>query len=142
MTNSGARPTHATKWFIGLWILLMCLGGAAAGQAEKEAVVRWISVADLDTLLRQIRPVVVDLRTPGEYAAGHLAGAVNIPVGDLKDDPSLLDKYKDAPVLLYCRTVNRTGLAIRILKGRGFKALFALRGGYEAVRTSGKQRGE
>ena len=101
------------------------------GYASEETAARWIGVYELATLTQEKGLVIIDLRTPHEFEKGHLPGALNVPIEDLRYRGSLLDVYKDKPILLYCRTVNKTARAIRIIKDRGFKSLFALRGGYE-----------
>lgn len=65
--------------------------------------------------------ILIDVRTPEEYAAGHIPGAVNIDVKspDFKDRISSLDKSKTAAV--YCRSGVRSMNAAKILAGNGFK---------------------
>ncbi len=70
---------------------------------------------------------LVDVRTPAEYAQGHIDGAVNIPVDDLRGRLDELDPRK--PVYVYCQSGQRSYLACRILTGRGFAASH-LAGGY------------
>jgi len=64
---------------------------------------------------------LIDVRTPQEYAAGHIEGAVNIPVHELR---ARLDKVgpKDRPVVLYCASGARSGMAARMLKAEGWTA--------------------
>ena len=69
----------------------------------------------------------MDVRTPAEYAQGHIDGAVNIPVDDLRGRLDELDPRK--PVYVYCQSGQRSYLACRILTGRGFAASH-LAGGY------------
>jgi rhodanese-related sulfurtransferase len=113
--------------------LFAVLGLALCANAEEDRRVRWIDVDNLKTILQEKKPVVIDLRTPGEFERGHLPGAVNLPIGELSSRPSRLDEYKDKPILFYCRTVNKTARAIRLIEDRGFKSIYALRGGYEAI---------
>src|SRR5690348_5207303 len=68
---------------------------------------------------------LVDVRTPGEFAAGHIAGAVNIPVQQLDARMHELEP-KDRAVVLYCRSGQRSGNAARLLKGAGFSAVHDL----------------
>ncbi|MGF1582154.1 MAG: FAD-dependent oxidoreductase [Gemmataceae bacterium] len=76
-------------------------------------------------------PYVVDVRTPQEYKAGHVPGAVNIPVDELR---LRLDELpKDAPIAMYCKVGMRGYLATRIAKQNGFDAL-NLAGGYTTYR--------
>ena len=68
---------------------------------------------------------LVDVRTPGEFAAGHIPGAINIPVQQLGARMSELQP-KDAAVLVYCRSGQRSGTAARMLKSAGFAAVHDL----------------
>lgn len=65
---------------------------------------------------------LVDVRTPGEFAAGHIPGALNIPVQQLDARMSEL-LPKDEPVVVYCRSGHRSGTAARLLKNAGFNAV-------------------
>lgn len=63
-------------------------------------------------------PIVLDVRTPEEYAAGHVPGAVLIPYDEL---PSRLDELdRSRWVLVYCRSGRRSGIAEQTLVGAGF----------------------
>lgn len=68
---------------------------------------------------------LVDVPTPGEFAAGHVAGAINIPVQDLESRINELQP-KDRPIVIYCRSGHRSGNAARMLKGAGFTAVHDL----------------
>src|SRR5262245_56260081 len=62
---------------------------------------------------------LVDVRSPEEYAGGHLPGAVNIPVQEL--DRRLADVGpRDGELILYCRSGHRSGRAAEILRRHGF----------------------
>jgi len=63
---------------------------------------------------------LIDVRTPQEYSAGALPGAKNIPLNGI---PGVLESLpKDQPVLLYCRSGARSGMAQRYLVEAGFDA--------------------
>jgi phage shock protein E len=62
---------------------------------------------------------LVDVRTPGEFDAGHLPGAVNIPLSDLERRMRELEP-KDAPIVLYCRSGSRSASAASVLKSAGY----------------------
>jgi rhodanese-related sulfurtransferase len=64
---------------------------------------------------------VIDVREPGEFAAGHIAGAVNIPLGTIRKGV-LLDEFPDTgrTLLVYCRSGRRSGIAGRILAETGY----------------------
>jgi rhodanese-related sulfurtransferase len=74
------------------------------------------------------RPFLLDVRTPQEFAAGHLADAVNIPVDDLR---SRLDEIPhDRSITAYCQVGQRGYLATRILVQAGF-SVANIGGGYK-----------
>ena len=73
--------------------------------------------------------VVLDVRTSGEFAAGHLANAINIDVeaGDFDSEISKLDKSLIYAV--YCRSGRRSEIASEKMSKSGFKNIFNLEGG-------------
>jgi rhodanese-related sulfurtransferase len=77
------------------------------------------------------RPVLVDVRTPQEYAGGHIPGAVNIPVDDLRY--RLGELPHDREVAVYCQVGQRGYLATRILAQAGLKVV-NLGGGYKTYK--------
>lgn len=66
------------------------------------------------------KDVVIDVRTPQEYAAGHIDGAININHSDIAQEISKANVAKDDKVILYCRSGNRSGIAQETLKKMGF----------------------
>lgn len=76
------------------------------------------TVEALKDLLAGGGVVLVDVREPNEYAEGHIPGAVNIPIRQLAKN---LDKLpKDKPVVVYCRTGHRAGMATAVLRLLGY----------------------
>ncbi|WP_038045985.1 rhodanese-like domain-containing protein [Thermus caliditerrae] len=79
--------------------------------------------------------VVVDVRTPQEFAAGHVPGAINLPVEAIA---SWADQVpKDKPVYLYCRSGNRSRQAAEYLKKKGYTNLYNVEGGVLAIERAG-----
>ncbi len=62
---------------------------------------------------------LIDVRSPGEFASGHIEGAKNIPVGEIGARTSEVGA-KDAPVVVYCRSGARSGSAKSTLEAAGF----------------------
>lgn len=91
-----------------------------------------LSVEELDSLTadadRTRRPLVIDVRMPTEFAAGHLPDAVNVPVDELRSRLSELPR--DRRLVTYCQVGQRGYLALRILRQTGFDAA-NLSGGYK-----------
>lgn len=65
--------------------------------------------------------VYVDVRTPQEYAAGHVEGAIHIPHTQMATRWRELEPYSDERIVLYCRTGRRSGIALDVLRDRGFE---------------------
>jgi rhodanese-related sulfurtransferase len=77
---------------------------------------------------------VVDVRTPAEFAAGHIPGAVNIPYDELARRAGEVGP-PSTPVLLYCRSGRRSGIATETLRKLGYAEIYDLRA-YELWRAS------
>ena len=76
----------------------------------------------------QARPLVLDVRTPEEFAAGHIPDAVSLPIDELR---GRLDELpRDRPIVSYCKVGQRGYLATRILNQSGFSAV-NLSGGFQ-----------
>jgi len=82
--------------------------------------------------LNDQQAVVVDVRDTKEFSEGHLKDAVHIPLSDLKNRVTELDKYKDKSVIAYCRSGQRSYSACKTLKKAGFDAVSNLQGGIMA----------
>ena len=65
---------------------------------------------------------LVDVRSPGEFAGGHLDGAVNIPVDQLGARLGAL-WAKDKPIIVYCASGARSAMAKRTLQGKGYASV-------------------
>ena len=79
--------------------------------------------------------LVLDLRTSEAFAAGHLAGARNLPPEQLPQAGETLKKYKEKPVVVYCDSGTQSGPAARKLAEQGFTKAVNLRGGLTAWRA-------
>lgn len=83
------------------------------------------------------RLVIVDVRTPEEFAAGHLAGATLIDyyASDFADKIGALDR--NAQYVIYCRTGNRTEDARALMTDLGFTEVYDIEGGITAWKAAG-----
>lgn len=82
-------------------------------------------------------PLVLDVRTPGEFAAGHVPGAVNISHDALADRLTELGDRPDAEVVVYCERGPRAAKAAALLAGAGFSAVRRLAGDMAGWRAAG-----
>jgi phage shock protein E len=69
---------------------------------------------------------VVDVRTPDEFAEGHVPGALNIPFDQIAQRAGEIGP-PSTPVLVYCRTGRRSGIAAQALAGKGFTAIYDMK---------------
>lgn len=76
--------------------------------------------------------VVLDVREDSEFKQGHIANAVHIPAGQLKQRLNELDKYRDRNLVAYCRTGYRSNSAAALLRKQGFDKVHNLAGGIVA----------
>lgn len=86
--------------------------------------------------------VLLDVRSPHEFAAqpGHIPGAINTPLTQLKDrlaDDEFLRDRRDQPVITICQSDSRAAFAVRILKRFGFRQPRILSGGMNAWEQEG-----
>ena len=88
-------------------------------------------------LINREDATVVDVRDPGEYGAGHILGAKNVPLARIEDGANDLAKRKEKPVIVYCDTGNRGSKAIAALKKQGFARVSNLSGGIGAWQQAG-----
>jgi rhodanese-related sulfurtransferase len=79
---------------------------------------------------------LLDVRTPEEYAEGHIAGAVNVPYDQLAT--RLAEVPKDKDVVLYCRSGRRAGIAADVLAANGYTRLSHLEGDMIAWSEKGR----
>ena len=79
--------------------------------------------------IKSDHPLILDVRTPGEYSRGHLENAVLVPVQILYAQLEKLSAYKDKDILIYCATGNRSTVASKILIDSGFTRITNMRYG-------------
>ncbi len=112
-------------------IILFCLGLSLCFSTLALAETVQITSKDAIKYLTEPLPnmVFLDIRTPQEYAAGHIPGAILIDFysPQFKEKLDMLDR--DAPYVLYCRTGNRSGRSLQILNAMGFTQIYHMRDG-------------
>ena len=80
-------------------------------------------------LLSDNPPLLLDVRTQGEFNRGFIEGGVLIPLQEIQYRIGELEKYKNQTILIYCATGNRSTTASKILLDQGFKDIMNLRSG-------------
>lgn len=73
--------------------------------------------------------VILDVREPHELKICSLVNTVHIPMGELADRLTELDKYKDGDIVVYCRSGGRSGRCVEYMRLQGFNRALNLTGG-------------
>ncbi len=80
---------------------------------------------------------ILDVREPEEFKSGHLLNAKSIPLGKLKERVGELERYRDKPIVVVCRSGNRSATACALLGRGGFVQAYNLTGGVVAWQKAG-----
>ena len=97
----------------------------------------WVSTTQATHLINREEALVVDVREPNEFAAGHVLGAKNLPLARLDASGADLAKRKERPVIVYCDGGERSAKALAALKKQGFTRVANLSGGIAAWQQAG-----
>jgi phage shock protein E len=108
-----------------------------AAASEKKPAVEHVNSAEAAKLIADQKPVVLDLRTPAEFAAGHIAGAKNIDFRAPDFEQQIAQLDKSTPYLLHCASGNRSSKALPLFEKHGFRELHHLDGGFIAWEKAG-----
>lgn len=96
-----------------------------------------VSVGDATLMINRQNAVVLDVRTPAEFAAGHIADAINVPADKIVDRSNELERFKGRPVIVTCQSGNRSSSGCNALRKLGFDQVFNLAGGLGAWQQAG-----
>ena len=101
--------------------------------SETNIAVTDVSVAQAVDLINNKNVLIIDVRTPEEFAESHLPEANNFPVDTLSQNIETIKKLqRDKPLLVYCRSGKRSARAAEKLKNLGVNSLYNLKGGIKA----------
>ena len=94
--------------------------------------VRTVTVDELAEKLEQDKHVLIDVREPSEFAAGHVKGAVNVPLGQLANRLGEFDPCAETYVI--CQSGHRSVTGAKLLMKAGFTHVYSVKGGTSAWR--------
>jgi len=94
-----------------------------------------INPAMATRLINREDAVILDVREDNEYRDGHIVNSVHIPSGYLKDRMKDLEKYREKPIIVACRSGQRSSQASAMLKKQGFNSVYNLSGGIMAWKS-------
>lgn len=113
--------------FLALAIVLVLLVAAPLNQA-----LRGIKSVPVNQAIRMVNhesAVIVDVREPDEFRSGHIPDSINIPLSTLRTRLSELEKFRSRPLVISCRTSQRSAKAAMMLQKHKFQSVHVLAGG-------------
>lgn len=114
-------------------LAVSCSSTAQNGQSYKR-----LDAASFQTAITQHADgQLIDVRTPGEYAEGHIANARNINVNGADFSKQIKTLDTNLPVLVYCRSGHRSSMATKEMKKIGFKEIYELDKGIMEWQSAG-----
>lgn len=122
------------QFVINNWLLFLALF-AVLGMLivpplrQRLSGVKNVSPADAVRMINRQAGTVIDVREPAEYKTGHIPNAMNVPLSALATQVKQLAKHKDRPLILACRSGNRSVTAAMMLRKQGFDQVYSLAGG-------------
>lgn len=127
------------KFILDNWMLIAI--AVASGSMLLLPVIQGAAMAGLDPagavqLINREKAVVVDVCEPNEFAAGHVGGAKNLPLGELEAKLAGVVKNKSVPLILVCQSGARSGRAVAIAKKLGYEQAQSLGGGLAAWKAA------
>jgi len=127
------------KFIIDNWMLIsiaVASGGMLLWPVVQGAGGGGLVPAAAVQLINREKAVVIDVCEPGEFAAGHVVGARNVPLGELETKLGAAAKNKTVPLILVCQSGARSGRAVAIAKKLGYEQAQSLGGGMSAWRAA------
>lgn len=122
------------KKYIGISLVLIAVVfmSCKPKNSAQQSKIQHVSVAEFAKLIAKNDGVLIDVRTQGEIASGHIKGALFLDYlnGDFQNNFPKISK--DKPVYLYCRSGNRSNKAALQLVEKGYTKVYNLQGGYGA----------
>ena len=126
-----------TQLLIALTVVVMVAPAYGADEEPPVKNVSKLTVEEFDQKRKEKDVVVIDVRTPDEFMAGHVPGAVNINIGDKDFDRKVEALDKDKTYVVHCQRGGRSAKAVEKMKSRVDK-LFDFTGGMHAWQQAAK----
>ncbi len=126
------------KFLIDNWMLIslaLSSGGLLLWHTMQKSTGGGVGTAEAVRLINREKGVLIDVSEPAEFAAGHAAGARNIPFGSVEGSKDL-PSNKALPLLLICPTGARAGRAAGLLRKAGLEKAVSVSGGNAAWREA------
>lgn len=124
-----------------IWLIVLAVlsGGMLLwpNMGRRFSGIREVGTLEATQLINHKDAVIIDVREDKEFAAGHIAKAKHIPLGQLPQRLSELEKLKSKPIIVNCRSGARSASACGVLTKNGFTDVYNLKGGIGAWEQAG-----
>ncbi|MEC1868862.1 rhodanese-like domain-containing protein [Bacillus paralicheniformis] len=127
MNSKRSRIRLSTSSIIILLICAALIIYAVVSYIYQQRIMKTLTEEEFRAGYRKSQ--LIDVREPNEYEGGHILGARNIPLSQLKQRKSEI--RPDKPVYLYCQNNVRSGRAAQTLRKHGCKEIYNLKGGFK-----------
>ena len=105
---------------------LLLVGCSKEDATDSFMVSGKIKCSDIETIKSYDDYMIIDVRTPEEYAEGHLDNTINIEYQDIVEKLEEKKISKDTPIIVYCKSGGRSGQAFESLKQAGYTHIYDL----------------
>ncbi len=120
------------NWYLFLALIVIVFLIAIDPMRKRASGLQPVSAIELPQLISHQSGVVVDVSNPDEFKQGHIPNSINVPADNIDNNLKKLQKYKDKPVVLTCRSGQRANKVAGVLKKQEFTNLYTLTGGLAA----------
>jgi len=98
--------------------------------------IKQIGIVQATQLSNRSNALFLDIRDTADYSTGHIPDAVHVPLKQLNERASELEKFRERPIIAYCRSGNQSNSAGSLLKKAGFENVYNLSGGITAWQSA------
>jgi phage shock protein E len=133
MTTMSRANAILFRWLLGSVVVLLVASGCSPADAPE------VQPLSQEQLLSAppAGALILDVRSEAEFGSGHVPGAINIPHDQLASRLSDLDSEMARPVVVYCRSGKRAGIASAVLLAAGYTNVLHLEGDMNAWQANG-----
>lgn len=117
------------KKAVALAVAAIASVGLLAGCSSSNEATKKVDPVEFSEVIAQPGVIILDVRTPEEFNAGHIANAININMADSNFSSEVSKLDKNATVAVYCRSANRSAVATDEMAELGFTDMYDMQGG-------------
>jgi phage shock protein E len=117
------------KKAVALAVAAIASVGLLAGCSSSNEATKKVDPVEFSEVIAQPSVIILDVRTPEEFNAGHIANAININIADSNFSSEVSKLDKNATVAVYCRSANRSAVATNEMAELGFTDMYDMQGG-------------